>query len=86
MQHILPACIGGAYYAIPDELIKAALEATGAKTKTEAIVIALREFVRKKKIDKLLALKGKIDIDYDWKVEEEREIEAQRARKERLER
>lgn len=71
---------------IPDELIEAAQEATGARTKTEAITIALREVVRRKKIDKLLALAGKIDIDYDWKAEEEREIEAQRAREEQLER
>jgi hypothetical protein len=47
---------------IPDELVKAAQEATGAKTKTEAIVIALKEVVRKKKIEELLALRGKVDI------------------------
>jgi hypothetical protein len=47
---------------IPDELVKAAQEATGAKTKTEAIVIALKEVVRRKKIEELLALRGKVDI------------------------
>jgi Arc/MetJ family transcription regulator len=71
---------------IPDELVNEAQKATGAKTKTETIVIALKEVVRKKRIEELLALRGKVKIDYDWEVEEEREIEAQRAREELLER
>lgn len=71
---------------IPDGLVKAAQEATGAKTKTEAIVIALREVVRRKKVEELLALRGKIDIDYDWEAEERREMEAQKEREEQLER
>jgi|WetSurMetagenome_2_1015567.scaffolds.fasta_scaffold229218_2 hypothetical protein len=47
---------------IPDDLVREAQEATGAKTKTEAIVIALKEVVRRRKIEELLALRGKIDI------------------------
>lgn len=47
---------------IPDELVNEAQKATGAKTKTEAIVIALKEVVRNKKIEELLALRGKVDI------------------------
>lgn len=48
---------------IPDELIEEVKKITGARTKTEAIVISLREIIRKKRIEKLIALKGKIDID-----------------------
>jgi Arc/MetJ family transcription regulator len=48
---------------IPDDLVKEAQEATGAKTKTEAIVIALKEVVRIKKIEQLLALGGTMEID-----------------------
>ncbi len=69
---------------IPDELVKEAQEATGAKTKTETIVIALKELVRRKKIEELIALRGKIQIDYDWEAEEARELEAQREREESL--
>jgi len=69
---------------IPDELVGQAQEATGARTKTEAIVIALKEVVRRKKIEELLALRGKIDIDYDWKDEEARELLAQKEREEGL--
>ncbi|MGD0488163.1 MAG: type II toxin-antitoxin system VapB family antitoxin [Syntrophorhabdales bacterium] len=69
---------------IPDELVKEAQEATGAKTKTETIVIALKELVRRKKVEELIALRGKIQIDYDWEAEEVRELEAQREREESL--
>jgi hypothetical protein len=47
---------------IPDDLVKEAQEAIGAKTKTEAIVVALKELVRRKKLAELIALKGKVDI------------------------
>ncbi len=70
---------------IPDDLVREAQEATGAKTKTEAIVIALREVVRRKKIAELLALRGKVAIDYDWEAEEARELEAQREREAAIE-
>ena len=49
--------------SIPDELIEEVKKITGARTKTEAIVISLREIIRKKRIETLMALKGKIDMD-----------------------
>ncbi len=70
---------------IPDELIAEVQRLTGAKSKTKAIVMAIEEFIRQKKIKKLLSLKGKIQIDYDWEKEEEFEIEAQRQRERLLE-
>ena len=48
---------------IPDDLIKEVQKITGARTKTEAIVISMEEMIRRKKIRNLLALKGKIGID-----------------------
>jgi len=71
---------------IPDDLISEAQKATGEKSKTRAITIAIQEFIRQKKVRDLLALRGKIKIDYDWKKEEEREIKAQREREKLLER
>ena len=65
---------------IPDKLIAAAQEATGQKSKTRAITIALEEFVRQKKARRLLTLKGKVAIDYDWKQEEEKELQSQLTR------
>lgn len=65
---------------IPDELIKEVQQITGARTKTDAIVMSLKEVIRKKKIADLIALRGKVDIDYDWEKEEERELKAQKKR------
>lgn len=71
---------------IPDDLIAEAQKATGEKSKTKAITAAIQEYIRQKKIGDLLALRGKIKIDYDWKKEEERELKAQREREKLLER
>jgi hypothetical protein len=65
---------------IPDELIEEVKRITGARTKTEAIVISLKEVIRQRKIEELIALRGKINIDYDWEKEEERELKAQKKR------
>jgi Arc/MetJ family transcription regulator len=71
---------------IPDELLSEVQKATGEKSKTKAITIAMKEFVRQKKIKELLALRGKIKIDYDWEKEEESEIAAQKKREKLFER
>jgi hypothetical protein len=70
---------------IPDELVREAQEATGARTKTEAIVIALKEVVKKKRIEELLVLKGRVQVDYDWEAAEEAELKSQGEREAILE-
>ncbi len=70
---------------IPDELLSEVQKISGERSKTKAIVIALKEFIRHKKIKELIALRGKIKIDYDWQKEEELEIEAQKKRGKLLE-
>jgi len=71
---------------IPDELLSEVQKATGEKSKTKAITTAMQEFVRQKKIKKLLAMRGKIRIDYDWEKEEELEMKAQAEREKALDR
>jgi len=71
---------------IPDDLMTEVQKATGEKSKTKAITTAIQEFIRQKKMMDLLALRGKVKIDYDWKKEEERELKAQRVREKLLER
>jgi len=61
---------------IPDELIDEVQRLSGQKTKTGAIVTAMEDFVRRKKMEDLLALRGKISIDYDWAQEEVAELKA----------
>lgn len=48
---------------IPDDLIAEVQKFTGEKSKTKAIVTAMEEYVRNRKIKMLLELRGKIQID-----------------------
>jgi hypothetical protein len=48
---------------IPDDLMAEVQNATGSKSKTKAIVTAMEEFVRRKRIQALIGLRGKIEID-----------------------
>jgi Arc/MetJ family transcription regulator len=50
---------------IDDKLMAEAMKATKAKTKKEAVVIALQDVVRRKKQLGILKLVGKIDGDWD---------------------
>ena len=61
---------------IPDELIDEVQRLSGQKTKTGAIVTVMEDFVRRRKMEDLLALRGKISIDYDWEQEETAELKA----------
>lgn len=71
---------------IPDELLSEVQKITGEKSKTKAITIAMKEYIRQKKIKDLIALRGKIRIDYDWEKEEELEMKAQEEREKSFER
>ena len=62
---------------IPDDLMREVQQLSGEKSKRSAIVTAMEAFVRQKKTEDLLALKGKIQIDYDWEAEEEKELREQ---------
>ena len=66
--------------SIPDGLLSEVQRYSGQKSKTKAVVTAMQEFVREKKLEKLLNLKGKVQIDYDWEKEEKTELKAQKKR------
>lgn len=63
--------------SLDDRLIKELMEVTGAKTKTEAIHLAISEFIRRKKLEGLKALSGKIHIADNWQELEELEMKEQ---------
>ena len=65
---------------IPDELIDEVQRLSGKKTKTQAIVTVMEEYVRRRKMEDLLALRGKIAVEYDWEREEEAELKAEEER------
>jgi len=67
---------------LDEHLIKELMALTGAKTKTEAIHLAVSEFIRSKKRDGLKALSGKITLAENWQALEEVELKEQ-ARQER---
>jgi hypothetical protein len=48
---------------IPDNLLKEVQKISGEKSKTKAIITAMEEFIRQKKIKELIALRGKIQIE-----------------------
>lgn len=66
--------------SIPNELLSEVQRFSGEKSKTKAVIVAMQEFVREKKLEKLLALKGKVEIAYDWEKEEKVELKAQKKR------
>ena len=59
---------------ISDKLLKELESLSRGKTKTQMFNEALEDYIGKKRREQLLSLKGKINIDYDWKAEEEKEL------------
>ena len=59
---------------IPEELMNDVQLLTGAKSRTGAIIAVMEEYVKKKRLEKLLALQGQLSIDYDWQKAEAEEI------------
>jgi Arc/MetJ family transcription regulator len=51
---------------IPEDLIKKAMSLAKHKTKTETVIVALQEYVRQKKIEKILQHQGKLQFDKTW--------------------
>ena len=65
---------------IPDDLLSEVQKISREKSKTRAIVTAMESYVRDRKMTELLALRGKMAIDYDWRTEEKKELQAQEKR------
>jgi len=50
---------------IDDEMLRIVQEETGARTKSQAVHEALKDFVRRRKIEKLIQLGGKVRFSLD---------------------
>jgi hypothetical protein len=50
---------------LPEGLVEAARDAVGFKSKTDTVVFALKEVVRRSRLDDLKALMRRIDFDID---------------------
>lgn len=65
---------------IPDQLLEEVQKLSRERSKTKAIITAMEAYVREKKLEALTSLQGKLEIDYDWEREEEREMALQEGR------
>ena len=72
----LPRCFAGlilkrssdpAHLNFDEDILKARQEETRARTKIQAVDEALSDFVRRRKIEKLIQLPGKVTFSSDWK-------------------
>ncbi|HEX5215223.1 MAG TPA: type II toxin-antitoxin system VapB family antitoxin [Vicinamibacterales bacterium] len=50
---------------LPDGLIEEARQIVGFTSKTDTVILALRELVRRKRLDELKALMGHVKLDID---------------------
>ena len=50
---------------LPDNLVEEARDALGYTSKTDTVVFALREVVRRRRLDELKSLLGKVDFEFD---------------------
>jgi len=60
---------------INDDLMDALQKYTKARTKTQAVEYAIKEFLKKREIEDLIALSGRIDIDPNWEEQEKAELD-----------
>ena len=56
------------------KLLEEVFRASGETSLNKAVNTALAEYVRRRKLDDLRAMIGRIGLDYDWKKEEEKEL------------
>ncbi len=59
---------------LPDKSMKALLKITRAKTKTEAVTRAIDDFIRRQRIEQLIAQRGKLHFEENWRDAEEVEL------------
>ena len=50
---------------LDDEILRTVQEETGARTKTQAVHEVLKDYVRRKKVEKLIELQGKVRFSVD---------------------
>lgn len=51
---------------IPDDLVKRTMKLSKSKTKTDAIITAMEEYVRRRKLEEIIGMEGKLQFSEDW--------------------
>ena len=62
------------------ELLAEVLEDTGEGSRGRALNKVMAEYLRRRKVDKLLSLRGKLDVRDEWEKWEEEELEDMKRR------
>lgn len=57
---------------LPEGLIEEAQQLLGFKSKTDVVIMGLKELIRKKRIEELKSLAGKIELEIDLEHARER--------------
>ena len=65
---------------LDDRLVRELMTVTGAKTRTEAIHLAISELIRRRKLEGLKALSGRVRLADNWQALEEIELKEQTRR------
>jgi Arc/MetJ family transcription regulator len=63
---------------LPVELVEEARTALGFKSKTDTVVLALRELVRRRRLDGLKDLLGRVELDVDLPRSRRRPVRGRR--------
>jgi hypothetical protein len=50
---------------LPEDLVEEAKSLSGTRSKTAAVILALKDYIDRKKIDRLRKLKGSIAVERD---------------------
>jgi Arc/MetJ family transcription regulator len=59
---------------LDDEVMASLLQITKAPTKTEAVIQAIQEYVRRQQIEELRRLRGTVRLRNDWRRSEHVEV------------
>ena len=60
---------------LKDKIVEEVMHMTGAKNKSQAINEVLETYVREKRMKRLLELKGKLNLEENWKALREMELD-----------
>ncbi|MGA1870426.1 MAG: type II toxin-antitoxin system VapB family antitoxin [bacterium] len=59
---------------IDDALLNTLIEITKEKSKTKAISIAIKDYIKNKKLEKILSYQGNLKIENNWEQLEQEEL------------
>ncbi|HJS56976.1 MAG TPA: type II toxin-antitoxin system VapB family antitoxin [Vicinamibacteria bacterium] len=63
---------------LPESLLEEARQALGFKSKTDTVVVSLQELVRRRRLDELKSLLGRVRLDIDLPASRRRPRRARR--------